>query len=100
MIHSAMHLAFATREPFRPSLSKTAQSRRKSVAATQGILQPGEGHCSCGGGCPECVRHASPEPRLLIGRPNDPSEFEADRIANSVVAARDGKRVATQSEIT
>lgn len=38
--------------------------------------------CPCGGGCPRCSRHASPEPKPEVSRRGDAHEREADRAAD------------------
>lgn len=41
--------------------------------------------CACGGGCPRCQEHATPQPKLTVRTPGDPFEREADHIAAATV---------------
>lgn len=41
--------------------------------------------CACGGGCPRCWANAPIQTKLKISQPRDPSEREADRVAEQVL---------------
>lgn len=64
--------------------------------------------CSCGGGCPTCqAKSSNPSSNLKISQPNDPTEIEADHIAEKVMRVpadqshqKDGSKTASTKNHT
>jgi hypothetical protein len=62
------------------SLLKNAHSTDNSRQTSIIQLKP---ICPCDGGCPRCAPVI--QPKLIIGRPDDKYEKEADRVADEVM---------------
>jgi len=84
---------FAGHASVEATQSKSARVRHAAVWRATPIQLPSDGAllqrkdaCACGGGCPRCEAASS---LLQVSSPQDASELEADRIADSIMRAED-----------
>jgi hypothetical protein len=66
-----------------PPLRAPPPARRQVLRSPRGRQMP----CACGGACPRCRGEPQVQSTLAIGKPGDPFEQEAERIAEHVIHA-------------